>query len=75
MLIVVCTKEILSRQWCVGEIVTAHINSIATVPLVLADFIKIEDMYINDYARIVPDIAVLTERGMSIDMVQDQPAT
>ena len=71
MLIVVCTKEILSRQWCVGEIISAHINSIATAPLVLPDFMKIEDAYINDYAQIVPDIAVLTEVGMSVNMVQD----
>jgi len=70
-LVVLCTKEILMRPWCAGEITTARMNNIPVVLVVFPDFTFPDDEIINNYGTIVPGCASLAPHGINEDDVQE----
>jgi len=69
-LVVLCSKEILQRPWCVGEMCTAHENQIDTVLLCFPDFAWPSASFIERYSEHVEGIHSLSSYGISVDMVR-----
>mmetsp|Transcript_92658 Transcript_92658/g.281348 ORF Transcript_92658/g.281348 Transcript_92658/m.281348 type:complete len:317 (-) Transcript_92658:36-986(-) len=63
------SKELLTRPWCIGELVTAHINGVAMAPVVFPDFQTPDEEFIENYHKHV-DINCLSPHGISLEMVQ-----
>lgn len=70
-LVVLCTREIMMRPWCVGEMVTARLNKVPVVMVKFPDFSFPDDNLINNYSREVPGCAGLAPHGISEAMVQE----
>mmetsp|Transcript_18988 Transcript_18988/g.44264 ORF Transcript_18988/g.44264 Transcript_18988/m.44264 type:complete len:1820 (-) Transcript_18988:53-5512(-) len=68
-LLVLCSAEILLRPWCVGEITTAHINNVTTLPVIFSEFKHPEDAWLSQVARRV-NLEALVQFGISEDLVQ-----
>ena len=71
MFLILCSKEILSRPWCLGEIVTARAKRVGTLSVVFQDFALPTPEYIRTYAEHVGDLSGLTERGIRLSRIQD----
>mmetsp|Transcript_16482 Transcript_16482/g.57649 ORF Transcript_16482/g.57649 Transcript_16482/m.57649 type:complete len:480 (-) Transcript_16482:280-1719(-) len=69
-LVVLCSRHILQRPWCVGEITTAFLNQVKLVRFALPDFAPPDDGAIAAYQQNESMLA-LAEHGMSIGMIQD----
>ncbi|CAK9050882.1 40S ribosomal protein S6, partial [Durusdinium trenchii] len=69
--LVLCSPAILTRKWCVGEMVTARANGVHTLLLTWPQFIKPDENFIENYPRIVPDINELTKYGISMEDVAE----
>jgi hypothetical protein len=71
-LVVLCTRSILSRPWCLGEITCTWMNqaSIACKPIVFPDFAEPSDEFLD---RIDQDINLdcLTQNSISVTQVRD----
>jgi len=70
-LIIVASREVFLRLWCVGEITTAKMNGLKVVKLVLPDFAELEDDFIDNFKSHVPDLSILTNRGISLEDAQE----
>jgi len=70
MLVILCSKDILLRPWCVGEIVTANANGVPALKLILDDFTHPDATFIEKYGELVGDLSGLTERGISVPKIQ-----
>ena len=64
-----CSKLLLHRPWCVGELANAHQASIHTVRVVLPDFEDPKPDFISGYCDIVPDTEKLAEHGVTPGMM------
>lgn len=69
-LVVLCSRQILQRPWCIGEITTAFLNQVKLVRFTLPDFAPPDDGAIAAYEQNASMLA-LAEHGMSIGMIQD----
>jgi len=69
-LVVLASSEILHRKWCVGEMVTAYVQKRQTVLVLLPDFEKPSQPFIDNYLFIVPEIKDLAGYSISIEDVQ-----
>jgi len=69
LLVVLCTKEILHRAWCLGEIITAHANEVEVLPVHFPDYFAPEEDFIADVAEHV-DMELLTEYGLGQDLAR-----
>ena len=69
-LVVICTSEILSRPWCVGEMTTARLHGVDTILVVLPDFTWPTEDFITLYASHVPGVYGLAKFGISVSMAQ-----
>ncbi|CAK8985489.1 40S ribosomal protein S6 [Durusdinium trenchii] len=69
--LVLCSPDILTRQWCVGEMVTARANGVNTMLLTWPRFLLPDDSFIAKYPMMVPDITELTKYGIGLGDVQD----
>ena len=69
-LVVICTSEILSRPWCVGEMMTARVHGVDTILVVLPDFTWPTEDCITQYASHVPGVYGLAKFGISVSMAQ-----
>ena len=60
-LVVLCTREILYRPWCVGEMTTAHLHGIDTLLIIFPDFEHPSRTFIEDYSSVegVQSLALL----------------
>lgn len=69
--VVLLSKELLHRPWCMGELVTAHRQQprVRMVPIVFPDFEKPSDEFIDNYASIV-DITCLGPHGISVENIR-----
>jgi len=63
------SKELLLRPWCIGELVTAHLNTTKIVPVIFPDFVAPDDLFIQNYADNV-DVSALGPRGIGIEHIQ-----
>ena len=69
-LVVICTSEILSRPWCVGEMTTARLHGVDTILVVLPDFTWPTEDFITLHASHVPGVFGLAKFGISVSMAQ-----
>jgi len=70
-LVVVCTKELMTRPWCAGELTTARLNKVPLVCVLFPDFSFPDENLINNYMKEVPGCAGLAPHGISEAMVQE----
>ena len=70
-LVVLCSKEIVQRPWCVGEMCTARENQIDTLLLCFPNFVWPSDTFIERYAEHVEGIHSLASYGISVGMVRE----
>ncbi|CAK9097054.1 unnamed protein product [Durusdinium trenchii] len=69
--LVLCSPAILTRKWCVGEMVTARANRVSTLLLTWPDFTLPDETFIENYVRVVLDIVELTKYNISISDVEE----
>ncbi|CAE8656775.1 unnamed protein product [Polarella glacialis] len=67
--VVLCSEGIFSRPWCLGELTTAHLNGIKTVFVCFPGFAWPGEEFMNSPARYVTGLEVLTEHGLSEEML------
>ena len=68
--VALCSQDLLTRPWCMGELVTAKVNKVRMVRFVMPGFTEPDEIFIKEYETLVPDIACLTEHGISLQMVK-----
>jgi hypothetical protein len=69
--VVLGSKGILERKWCVGEMNAARLVDIRTLVVLFPDFVFPDEDYVKNYSVLVPDVTELANHGVSIDQVQD----
>ena len=70
-LVVLCTREILFRPWCVGEMTTARLHGIDTVMIIFPDFQCPSRAFIENYATHVERVLSLAPYGISPDVARE----
>ena len=70
-LVVLCTREILFRPWCVGEMTTARLHGIDTVMIIFPDFRCPSRAFIENYATHVEGVLSLAPYGISPDVARE----
>ena len=65
-----CTREILHRPWCVGEMTTARLHNIDTILVMFPDFEEPSRTFIDNYAC-VEGVKSLAPFGISLQMTQE----
>jgi len=70
VLVVLSSSKILTRPWCMGELVTGMNHGVNTVKVIVPGFKAPDKDFIDNYKTYVPDIVCLAERGISLEMVQ-----
>jgi hypothetical protein len=69
-LVILCTKEVLLRPWCMGEVATTHHCGIDAMKVRFPDFSDPDEDYIKSYETASPDFTILTSHGISLQEVQ-----
>eukprot|EP00930_Biecheleria_cincta_P035797 TRINITY_DN2459_c0_g1_i4.p1 TRINITY_DN2459_c0_g1~~TRINITY_DN2459_c0_g1_i4.p1 ORF type:complete len:1420 (-),score=174.31 TRINITY_DN2459_c0_g1_i4:106-3750(-) len=69
--VVLMTKEILLRPWCIGELVTAHLHQprVKIMPVFWPDFTRPDDGFISRYTSHV-DCSCLVPHNITTRMIQ-----
>ncbi|CAE8593379.1 unnamed protein product [Polarella glacialis] len=70
-LIILGTKDILTRKWCMGEVTTARIHNVKTVVVALPDYEPPSETLVEEYQVHVPDVTELAALGISLAAVQE----
>mmetsp|Transcript_60346 Transcript_60346/g.176392 ORF Transcript_60346/g.176392 Transcript_60346/m.176392 type:complete len:1544 (-) Transcript_60346:181-4812(-) len=70
-LVILCSREILTRPWCVGEMVTAKAKAVKTIRVMFPTFDPPQEGWIDNYDSVVKDLNCLAERGINLSTVQD----
>eukprot|EP00931_Biecheleriopsis_adriatica_P013512 TRINITY_DN11493_c0_g1_i1.p1 TRINITY_DN11493_c0_g1~~TRINITY_DN11493_c0_g1_i1.p1 ORF type:complete len:1561 (-),score=304.57 TRINITY_DN11493_c0_g1_i1:276-4292(-) len=70
-IVVLASKELFFRPWCMGELVTAKANGVKLIKVVFPDFVPYSKDFIDHYAEHVPGVSQLTPEGIDLHMVQD----
>eukprot|EP00435_Cladocopium_sp_Y103_P062842 s332_g24.t1 len=70
-LVVIASPNILTRKWCVGEIVTAHMQKIKTMVVALPKFYFPDAMFIEAFDKMVGDFNDLATYGLGKSEVRD----
>ncbi|CAE7945238.1 unnamed protein product, partial [Symbiodinium sp. KB8] len=70
-LLVLATTQVLTRKWCVAEIVTARLGGLDTTLVMLPQFYLPSMDFIDAYEGTVPDIAELATYGFGIADITD----
>lgn len=66
-LIVVCSRELFLRPWCLGEVTTAMVKGVNAIRIQLPDYEEPSDDFIMSYSQIVDDLSMLTNRGLTLE--------
>jgi len=69
--LVIASSMLLTRPWCLGELVTARRSNVCTLSVAAPGYKKPDEQYITDYPTFVPDISCLAEHGISLVNVQE----
>jgi len=69
--VIMGSPDILTRKWCVGEMVTARSHKTHSVLLMWPDFKKPDKIFIENYESIVPDITELANYNIGIPEVME----
>jgi len=75
ILVVLCTRELLRRPWCIGELVAAKTVGVPIVKVAFPDYEEPSDHFIADFRQVVGDISCLTSRGIDNGMIQRMMST
>ncbi|CAE8690050.1 unnamed protein product [Polarella glacialis] len=70
-LIILGTKDILTRKWCMGEVTTGRIHKVKTVVVALPDYEPPSETLVEEYQVHVPDVTELAAHGISLAAVQE----
>ncbi|CAE7337327.1 RPS6 [Symbiodinium natans] len=70
-LVILGSPQILTRKWCVGEMVTGRLQRVHTALLTFPGFEKPDAHFIRNYTSIVPDITELTNYNISLNEVEE----
>jgi len=69
--VIVGTDTVFSRPWCVGEMCMAHLKSLKSCIISLPSCKLPDDEFIREFTRVlVGSVEVLTENGMTLEMLQ-----
>lgn len=69
--LVLGSPSILTRKWCVGEMVTARANKVDTLILTWPQYNTPDEKFVSQYSKIVPDIHELSKFGIGLSEVED----
>jgi len=69
-LVVLCSREVLLRPWCVGEVTTAFLNDVNVVKVILSDFVPPDAAAIEAYGE-MNSMFMLAQYGIGTKMIQD----
>merc|ERR1719434_279094 len=58
-LVVLCTRDILKRPWCVGEMTTACVRNVDTILIIFPEFQPPSDAFIENYLSHVEGVRSL----------------
>ncbi|CAE8711814.1 unnamed protein product [Polarella glacialis] len=70
-LIILGTKDILTRKWCMGEVTTGRLHKVKTVVVALPDYEPPSKTLVQEYQVHVPDVIELAVHGISLAAVQE----
>ncbi|CAK9055728.1 40S ribosomal protein S6 [Durusdinium trenchii] len=70
-LLILGSPQILTRKWCVGEMVTGRIENVHTVLLTFPGFVMPDESFIETYTTLVPDITELANYNIGLDEVKE----
>lgn len=70
-LVVLCSKEILLRVWCIGEISAAFANKVTVIRVQLPEFALPTSAFIDACQEHISNLMSLSAYGISVQMVQD----
>lgn len=70
-LLVLCSKDVLLRVWCIGEISAAFANKVPLVRVQLPEFTLPDAAFIDGCREHIGDILSLAQHGISTQLVQD----
>lgn len=68
-LVAFCSKQFLTRAWCLGEVVAAHEHGLRVLPIHFPDFSPPDDSFIKGIGDLV-DFAPLAKNGMGVAKAQ-----
>lgn len=69
--VILGSPDIMTRKWCVGEMVTARSHKVHSVLLMWPDFVKPDKIFIENYDSIVPDITELANYNIGLPEVRE----
>jgi len=70
IIVAVATRHLLSRPWCLGELVTAKVNEVETIPLFYHDFEMPTDLFIASCDTEM-DLESLYSNGITVEAVKE----
>jgi hypothetical protein len=70
-LVVLCSKDIMTRPWCVGEICTARASNVRVIRVIFPDFLQPDSESIDKIASRMPDFKILAQYGITLESIQD----
>ena len=68
-LLVLCTKDVLSRSWCLGEMATARAHNLDVVIVSFAEFQWPSENFISDIELHVEGLESLVQYGIGLDII------
>ena len=69
-LVVLCTRDILKRPWCVGEMTTACVRNVDTILIIFPEFQPPSDAFIENHLSHIEGVRSLAPYGIDVEMVQ-----
>jgi len=70
-LAVICTAEVFTRPWCVGEMCTARLKKVKVVLVKLPSCELPDEEFLENLSQAICNIEVLTENGIAMNIVRD----
>eukprot|EP00438_Fugacium_kawagutii_P002916 Skav230083 [mRNA] locus=scaffold2569:306570:309736:- [translate_table: standard] len=71
VLVVLASPGIFKRKWCLGEVVTAHLQNVETIVVALPKFSFPDDIFIDAVDNVVGDMNDLAAYGMGRSDVKE----
>eukprot|EP00438_Fugacium_kawagutii_P021219 Skav201616 [mRNA] locus=scaffold152:1234360:1241265:+ [translate_table: standard] len=69
--VLLASPQVLTRKWCMGELVVARLAQVDAVLLTFPDFEAPDKAFVQNYASIVPEVKELAVFGLGLVEVQD----
>ncbi|CAK0821165.1 unnamed protein product [Prorocentrum cordatum] len=70
MLVTVCSRQIVSQLFCVGEMTTAKLNKVPVCNVLLPDFAYPSEDFVNKYDIEMPRVTHLARYGLNLETVK-----